>query len=478
MFNRVAVSNALVAALIFMAAPAQAVVEAGKIIYSRGVVSIVDIQDSARGGKSGAKIFEGDRVVTGRGGIAQIRLSDGALIALRGSSEYQIEKQTFGNDEGVYEQAGKLFTGWMRSITGAIGQKYPQKVTQRTSVATIGIRGTVYQVISIPPEGLPGFAGEAPGTYVFLEEGSVELKGNDGARLLKPGEVVFVPESGGAPVLMPGKKPLFLNAEEGVVEFVEAENLEFGQDLNQTLTSNLGGSRTPGFVGYFQVYSFTGQYVTAPGSVEVAGFGVGRIPTRLTIDDGEVFYEVVPNASATPTQMGAYLSDSGALINWGVWGSNNYSVYDNGTLSNTVPFSEWHFMLADNLLASPEDLDASRLSGTASYSYVGGTTLTDQIGTSGLSVNITGGKIDVNFNTQTMLFNIDSTAGALTYDAAAGGGNTISDFYNGGIALTASGSGYAGGISGAFADQGDAIVSKIYLDDGNGAAEGVAAFAR
>src|SRR5690606_35475279 len=192
-----------------MTAALHAAEQAGKILYSRGSVSIVDVQDSARGGRTGAPLFEGDRIVTGTGAIAQIRLSDGALVALRGSSDYQIETQQYGEEEDLYEQAGKLFTGWMRSITGAIGKKYPQKVSQSTTVATIGIRGTTYQLISIPPEGLPEYPGEEPGTYVMLEEGQVEIFGEAGSRLLKPGDIVFVPAAGGAPQLRPDKTSMF-----------------------------------------------------------------------------------------------------------------------------------------------------------------------------------------------------------------------------------------------------------------------------
>src|SRR5690606_34239218 len=74
---------------------AHAAEQAGKILYSRGSVSIVHLQDRARGGRTGAPLYEGDRIVPGNGAVAQIRLSDGALFALRGSSDYQIEKQQY-----------------------------------------------------------------------------------------------------------------------------------------------------------------------------------------------------------------------------------------------------------------------------------------------------------------------------------------------------------------------------------------------
>ena len=62
--------------------PAQAAVEAGRILFARGTVSIVDENQSARGGSVGSVFYEGDRIVTGNNSIAQLRLSDGALAAL------------------------------------------------------------------------------------------------------------------------------------------------------------------------------------------------------------------------------------------------------------------------------------------------------------------------------------------------------------------------------------------------------------
>jgi hypothetical protein len=170
--------------------PVHAAVEAGQILFARGAVSIVDASEAARGGSTGSVFYEGDRVVTGSNSIVQLRLSDGALTALRSNSDYQIQRQRFDEAADVYEQAGRLLSGWMRSVTGAIGARYPGNVSQGTSVATIGIRGTAYQIIHVPEEGLPEFPNLLPGTYVYLEEGQVEVSNQAGSRIVSPGQVV------------------------------------------------------------------------------------------------------------------------------------------------------------------------------------------------------------------------------------------------------------------------------------------------
>jgi hypothetical protein len=467
----------LLLGLLAVAMPLQAAVEAGKILYSRGVVSIVDELESARGGKSGAKIFEGDRVVTGRGALAQIRLSDGALIALRGSSDYQIEKQSFDEEEDLYEQAGQLFTGWMRSITGAIGKKYPNNVTQKTSVATIGIRGTVYQVIHIPPEGLPGYAGEEPGTYVLLEEGAVEMSGEGGKRLMKPGDVVFVPAAGGAPVLAPQKISLFKNPEADTITFVEVEDLDFSEELNVGLEESLNSNEAPfvnlASMGVINTSPYNGVKATTTTSDHVfVGSGAGRVLTSVTIDDGSPFVYTA-NAGAAPLSTGYHLLSNGSAINWGQWAESDYSVFDpNSGGEQPTPFGVWQYMVASNVVS--ETMATSGLVGSATFNYVGGTALRDD--SLGIAHNITGGTVSVDFGFDTIDVNLTSTLAPIAGNCTSG---CISQLYQTGIAVggTNGSDFYSGSMGGAFVGNGQGLITTIDLSGGaNEFYSGTAAF--
>ncbi|PKM22368.1 MAG: hypothetical protein CVV10_04695, partial [Gammaproteobacteria bacterium HGW-Gammaproteobacteria-14] len=203
-------SASVVVVLMWMLSlPVQAATEAGRILFARGVVSIVDENESARQVRAGAVFNEGDRVVTGSNSIVQLRLTDGALTALRSNSEYHIQRQRFDEVAGIYEQAGRLVSGWMRSVTGTIGARSPGNVSQGTSVATIGIRGTVYQIIHVPEEGLPEFPNLTPGSYIYLEEGQIEVTNAAGSRLVMPGQVVRVRGANDAPELAPELADMF-----------------------------------------------------------------------------------------------------------------------------------------------------------------------------------------------------------------------------------------------------------------------------
>lgn len=441
-------ASAIAVLLGCMTVVAHAAEQAGKILYSRGSVSIVDQQDSARGGRTGAPLYEGDRIVTGTGAIAQIRLSDGALVALRGSSDYQIEKQQYDEEEDLYEQAGKLFTGWMRSITGAIGQKYPQKVSQSTTVATIGIRGTTYQVIHIPPEGLPGFAGEEPGTYVFLEEGEVEMRGEQGTRLLKPGDVVFIPAVGGAPQLAPQKAAMFSNPGSGIASILESDAVDLGDALNETLVDRINSREAP-FTRVAFAGSAGGGFVEFEPAMLLSGTGSSRILVGMedTVDGG--FYLARPGA--TPSYTGYYLFDNGSAVNWGMWSKNDYFISYGGVDPETRE-QPWHYMIGSNAI----DLNSSSLVGQASFSYVGGTPLVDSY--TGAVQYITGGNMSVDFGTGDMNVALQSTLGGI------GGGGDLVSFYNSeGIYISTSNEAYNGYMTGVFVANGAGAITSISL---------------
>lgn len=448
-----------------LVAPLQAAEQAGKILYARGTVSIVDDQDSARGGRTGAPLYVGERVVTGRGAVAQLRLTDGALIALRGSSDYQIEKQTYGEDEGLYEQAGKLFTGWMRSITGAIGQKYPQKVSQSTTVATIGIRGTTYQVLHIPPEGLPGFAGEQPGTYVFLEEGEVEMTGEQGSRLLKPGDVVFIPIGGGAPQLVPEKASLFSQPESDAISFIESESTDFSDALNETLTDTLDLKAEGPFVNLALVgaadFLYNGEAIFSAWASDpvFSGTGASRVLTGLTITN-EVPNFYAANSGASAQHTGYHLYNNGSAVNWGMWGVGDYTISDD--LGNPItPFDNWHYVVASNIV--PESALAGLTTGQVTFNYIGGTPLVYNDATNGPVVQqITGGTMTFDFSLGSIALNLSSGLGTITSGCSS---TCFTDLYNNGMPISAS-LGYSGSMTGAVVADGAGVATALALSGG------------
>lgn len=120
----------------------QAAAAAGKLIYAFGDVRVLDAAGVARGGRKGAEIASGETVATGQG-RAQIRFTDGGFAALQPNTEYRLDDYRYeGEEDGAARNFLSLVRGTVRLVTGAIGKQNREAFRLRTTVATIGIRGT------------------------------------------------------------------------------------------------------------------------------------------------------------------------------------------------------------------------------------------------------------------------------------------------------------------------------------------------
>ncbi len=126
---------------------------AGHIVTVTGEVRAVNASGADRPLTRRAPVFEGDTVITAAAGSAQIRMIDGALIALKESTEFAFVAYQYEQNPGSDVSTLELFQGGFRTISGGIGQQNRAAYETRvTNFATIGIRGTDYEVV-ITPQG-------------------------------------------------------------------------------------------------------------------------------------------------------------------------------------------------------------------------------------------------------------------------------------------------------------------------------------
>ncbi|ALU43544.1 FecR family protein [Pseudoalteromonas rubra] len=133
----------LLSGLLFV--PISQAAPAGKTLMSRGQV-VATASDSAeqRALKRRSPVFDVDVVNTGQQSNAQLRMQDGALIALKENTQLIINEYS-GSSEEDGSVVMELVTGGLRTITGKIkGNKDNYQL--RTPVGSIGIRGTHYEV--------------------------------------------------------------------------------------------------------------------------------------------------------------------------------------------------------------------------------------------------------------------------------------------------------------------------------------------
>lgn len=116
----------------------------GKVVIQSGNM-VAENRGSSRKLNRTASILKGDTLKTAGNTRSQIRMKDGALIAISPNTELRIENYAYnGSEDGTERSVINLIKGGFRTITGAIGHVNKQNYQVKTSVATIGIRGTHY----------------------------------------------------------------------------------------------------------------------------------------------------------------------------------------------------------------------------------------------------------------------------------------------------------------------------------------------
>ena len=130
---------------IFLAVPyAQAQTAAGKTMIAKGNVAAEQNSES-RNLKRRSPIYDNEKVTTGDNSKAQLRMTDGGMIALKENSELVIADYNYTDETGRGSVAMELLKGGLRSVTGAIKAERGDYNLQ-TPVGSIGIRGTHFEV--------------------------------------------------------------------------------------------------------------------------------------------------------------------------------------------------------------------------------------------------------------------------------------------------------------------------------------------
>lgn len=136
--------NGLIIGLLLTAAcaTANAAVEVGEVTYSRGILTgQIDGANAKMIGK-GVGLHNGETLNTGSRGFALIKLKDGTRMTLRPNTTFKIENVE--TKQGSENALLSLIRGGLRALTGSISKRNPNAFKIRTTVATIGIRGTEF----------------------------------------------------------------------------------------------------------------------------------------------------------------------------------------------------------------------------------------------------------------------------------------------------------------------------------------------
>lgn len=177
---------------------------AGHVQFVTGDVRIFDSKGVERPARKGQSIDEGETLKTALNSSAQLKMVDGAMLAIRPGTQLKFDAYSFNaTEDGTENALISLVKGGLRAITGIIGNRSKEKFKLRTPTATIGIRGTDHEsVVVLPP--LPGEAmGIQPGTYDKVNVGATTLTTQAGTTLILPNQVGFAASPDQIPVILP-----------------------------------------------------------------------------------------------------------------------------------------------------------------------------------------------------------------------------------------------------------------------------------
>jgi hypothetical protein len=160
-----------------LAAPLVALAQ-GTVQHLSGTLSVQRPDGSVRLLSEKSQVTAGDVITTERDSYAQVRFTDGGQVTLRPNTQVKLDSYSY--TEGRPQEDGfavSLFKGGMRALTGLIGKRGNKDAYKvQTATATIGIRGTDFTGVYIPPPAAGGAAsGPAPGVYVTVHEGAIVM---------------------------------------------------------------------------------------------------------------------------------------------------------------------------------------------------------------------------------------------------------------------------------------------------------------
>lgn len=185
------------------------------VFVRRGLVATTT-DGKSRTLKAGSAIFEGDTLVTKENAYAIVVFKDKSRISLQANTIFRVDEMKFSEAEA--EDSTALFSllrGGLRAVTGLIGKLNPRKYSMRTSVATIGIRGTGYDLICTgacivengghtpEPVELP----EGDGLYSYVWDGTIDFDG----QVIPKGSSAFKANQSAQPIVLPTVPDFFKN---------------------------------------------------------------------------------------------------------------------------------------------------------------------------------------------------------------------------------------------------------------------------
>lgn len=186
---------------LFLATGMVCAAESGSIDQLSGTVTVTGADKVSRKVGPKEKIQSGDLIATEAKSEVVIKLADESVVALRPNTQFRVED--FKYEKKATDTAQfSLLRGIARLVTGLVGGTSPDRVRLTASTATVGIRGTDFEVAVVTEDTAEARAG----VYNRVHDGATNIKLASGPSLdVKKEQTAFAPDK-----LKPGEEPLYI----------------------------------------------------------------------------------------------------------------------------------------------------------------------------------------------------------------------------------------------------------------------------
>ena len=180
-----------------------AVLASAKVVNSQGEVNATDAAGVRRRVVDGGSIYPGDLVETSRSTSAVLAFRDDTRITLGQATRFRVDNFVYDDrNAGEGRFLASILRGSVRALTGLIAKSNNRNVGFSTATATIGIRGTGFDVICIgacaQEEG-----DDDTGMTVFTWLGSIDVtpQGSSALEVLQAGQGLVISRRGIRPIV-------------------------------------------------------------------------------------------------------------------------------------------------------------------------------------------------------------------------------------------------------------------------------------
>ncbi len=97
--------------------------------------------------QAGTPVAAGDVIKTGPSGSMGVTLKDNTVMSFGPSTSFTLEDYLFAPAKGDLKLGGKIASGTLHYVSGAIAHLKPDAVAFKTPTGIIGVRGTRFVVV-------------------------------------------------------------------------------------------------------------------------------------------------------------------------------------------------------------------------------------------------------------------------------------------------------------------------------------------